>query len=491
MKFAALRPSAVWHRRRRCDLIKLVLDEIVRAIQGDSRTELRPYSIAEISLDSRTTKPGSVFFAIAGERFDGHDFVAAAFEAGAVAAVVQRAMAEKLTAKMPEWLAQGRALILVDEVTAALGRLAHFHRTQVSAEVIAVVGSNGKTTTKSMIDHVLRGKLAGSASPKSYNNAIGVPLTLLGVSGADEYVVVEMGTNHPGEIATLAAIAEPNIAVITSIAEEHLEGLRDLAGVAAEECAVLPAVRAGGFAALNVDAPYLRDWPRPEHLTAATFGTAADADLRVGSVAQSESHLRFVVNDRFEYRVPVIGAHNALNAAAAIAVARRLGLTHEEVAERLATFRLPAMRNERLNLSGVEVINDAYNANPGSVRAAIDTLETLPSRGRKIGVFGEMRELGAVSDEMHRRIAERLLSSRLDAIYLIGTSFERACRAASNGTLFTRPIVICESVEQCAALLGAQVRGGDTVLLKASRGVGLERILPLLEAALAQSASAA
>ena len=235
-------------------MITLTLDEIVNAI-GARLADPPAISVGGVSTDSRSVAAGEVFFALTGERFDGHDFVAPALERGAAAAVVDQARAEALRDGLPA--AATARLIGVEDVLAALGRLAAYHRQQLSATVIAVGGSNGKTTTKSMIHHILAGRRTGRASPKSFNNAIGVPLTLLSAEAADEYLVVEIGTNAPGEVAALAALARPNIAVITSIGEEHLEGLGDLSGVAAEECSLLNAMT-GGFAAVNVDWPGTR-----------------------------------------------------------------------------------------------------------------------------------------------------------------------------------------------------------------------------------------
>ena len=220
-------------------MIKLTLTEIIDAIHGTVAADPSPISIAALSTDSRTTESGSIFFALPGENFDGHDFVAAAFARGAAAAVVAAQRASTLGARLA---ADGRlpgVLIAVDDVLLALGRLAAFHRRQLACDVIGVVGSNGKTTTKAMIDHILSGRLKGRASPKSFNNAVGVPLTLLSAARGDDYLVVEIGTNAPGEISQLTALAEPDMVVLTSIGEEHLEGLRDLAGVADEESSVL------------------------------------------------------------------------------------------------------------------------------------------------------------------------------------------------------------------------------------------------------------
>src|SRR5690606_3754090 len=230
-----------------------------------------------------------------------------ALAAGAVGAVV----AHERWADLAAPLGDGRSgrLIGVDDPVAALGRLAQFHRRQLSAEVIGVVGSNGKTTTKAMIDHVLSGKLTGRCSPKSFNNEIGVPLTLLSATAADDYLVVEIGTNAPGEIKRLAGLAEPGMAVVTCISEEHLERLGDLAGVAREELSVLAHLREGGFAAVNCDSPHTRELACAPGVTLVKFGTDEQADLRVTASAYASPLLRFTLNNRFNYSLRMPGPH--------------------------------------------------------------------------------------------------------------------------------------------------------------------------------------
>ena len=269
-------------------MIKLVLTEVIDALRGEPGATPRPVTVAGVSTDSRTAQSGELFFALRGPRHDGHDHVAGALARGAVAAVVSRS-------RGPELVRAGvdaARLILVEDPLAALARLAAFHRRQAPADVIAVVGSNGKTTTKEMIGHILGERMRGRCSPKSYNNAIGVPLTLLSTEAADDFLVVEIGTNAPGEVAQLAELVEPDMAVITSVGEEHLERLGDLEGVAAEECSVLRRVRQGGFAAVNIDSPFVRPHVDACGLKLATFGLEPAADLRITRVAYEVPALR-------------------------------------------------------------------------------------------------------------------------------------------------------------------------------------------------------
>lgn len=465
-------------------MIKLVSDEIVAAIRAECSSPLPPVSVSQISTDSRSIAPGALFFALRGERFDGHDHIAQALERGALAAVVSHERVEALTRRHASGLGRQRALLAVDDPLAALGRLAHYHRQQVSTAVIAVVGSNGKTTAKMMIDHVLRGKMQGRASPKSFNNAVGVPLTLLSVEAGDEYVVVEIGTNAPGEIAQLARIADPELVVITSIAEEHLEGLHDLAGVAREECSILEHMRAAAFVALNSDAPHALEYAAAMGVKCVTFGRNGQADLRVSDEQQDEAGVAFLLNGRFRYRVPMLGVHNALNAAGAAAVGRRLGLEHDEIAARLESFFPPPMRHERVRVGEITIINDAYNANPQSAVAAIDTLEALPCRGRKHVVFGEMRELGRRAPEMHRRVAERLRQAQFARVILVGPAVDHMAETLRQPGLFSTQVTCVTDLSQCERELLCDLSEGDVVLLKGSRSVGLERLIEPLTSGL-------
>ncbi|MBK9119642.1 MAG: UDP-N-acetylmuramoyl-tripeptide--D-alanyl-D-alanine ligase [Phycisphaerales bacterium] len=472
-------------------MIKLVLSEAVQAMAGRPWGELSTVSVAGVSTDSRTTDASDLFFAIRGERFDGHAFVLDALRRGAVAAVVAESSAPRIaeqlrSADLP--LPAAAVLIEVDDTTRALGQLAAFHRQQIAAEVIAVVGSNGKTTTKAMIHHILSARLRGRCSPKSFNNAIGVPLTLLSAEQGDEYLVVEIGTNAPGEVAELGALVEPDMVVLTCIGEEHLEGLGDLSGVAAEECSILKHVRPNGFAAVNIDAPEIQEFLPTGQPRLTTFGRHPDADVRITSPEYDSPWLTFRVNERFPFRLRIPGVHNALNAAGAATIARRLGFDYPEAAARLETFTPPPMRNELLEFAGLTLINDAYNANPQSAAAALDVLQRMPCRGQRVAVFGEMRELGPRSADLHRQLAESLRESGVDRVVLVGAAVESMYDAMSSGGLFGPTIECCRDVTECQERLAETLQAGDVVLLKASRAVELDRlVVPLREALCARS----
>lgn len=388
--------------------------------------------LAGLSTDTRTLEPGQVFLALRGERFDGHDHLAAAFDRGAPMAIASR----------PSALADPPVgVLLVPDTLAALQRLAAACRDHLAAgrcRVIAIGGSNGKTTTRHLIHHVLsRAGRTGTQSPKSFNNHIGVPLTLLAARPEHDFVAVEIGTNHPGEIDALAAIVRPDLAVITSIGEEHLEHFGDLAAVAREEASLLRHVRDGGAAFIGIEGwPDEFEYPLPLGVDLVLF----DAD------------------DPPAASVALPGLHNRSNAAAAAAVARRLGVDDGTIAAALADVEPVEGRSQVLTLpDGTTILNDSYNANPTSMRAALDLLAGY-APARRVAILGDMLELGDASAAAHRAIAQHARACA-DVVVLVGERF--------GGPAWSDALV-------------EVVRPGDVVLVKASRGMKLERAVAAL-----------
>jgi UDP-N-acetylmuramoyl-tripeptide--D-alanyl-D-alanine ligase len=453
----------------------LTLEEVISAVRGRPLGAPPVTGVRSVCTDSRTLQSEELFFALRGERFDGHDFVDAALERGATAAVVSD------LARIPErWQESGR-LILVDDVCDALGRLAAYHRSQVAAQVIVVVGSNGKTTTKNMIEAVLRTRKQGRASPKSYNNHIGVPLTLLSIEAADEFVVVEIGTNHPGEVARLAEMCRPDMGVVTSIGEEHLEFFGDLAAVAQEEFSLVRHIRPRGLVVAHVECAEHPALSSRSDLTCVTFGLEPGADLRATDLTCDDRQQRFLVNGRFEYVLPLLGEHNVSNALAAVALGLRFGLEHDEIARALASIECPPMRLERQQVGGLTLINDAYNANPASMRAALAVLEQLRDPGRRVLVFGDMRELGEHSERLHEELGRAAGRCGAHVIVAIGAHSRNVADGATSTGGPHKRIFAFPSVETAGPLFKKIVEPGDLVLLKGSRGLCLERLIPFLQ----------
>lgn len=491
----------------------LILEEVVATLEGVPDRPVPVASISRVVTDSRAVRPGDLFVAVRGERFDGHDFVNEVLAAGALAAVVRNEYERVLPEDSAESAGAQGVLIRVDDPVTAMGRLALYYRRSViagSATVVAVTGSVGKTTVKEMIAHVLAARWKGAASPKSYNNNIGVPLTLLSVEPSHSFVVAEVGMNAPGEIAMLARLIEPEVAVLTTVVECHLEKLGTLERIAEEKLSLLRHLRPGGAVVVNFDCELLKRAVEKDRayrkLKRVSFGQSADADLRLTSVqvlgpaAEGEAAdaegadrpasapagapaISFTINDRFEYRLNVPGRHNVMNALAAIGVGRWFGMDHEEIAAQLATFTLPAMRLQVERIGRWTVINDAYNANPASVAAAVDVLVDTPAKGRRVLVIGDMRELGDSAEALHRRTAEQVGASGLQVVFAVGEHarlFAKTVERASDGRIETHA---CASTHSARRRVVGLLRPDDVILVKGSRLLGLERLVDTLRRA--------
>jgi len=472
----------------------LTLEEIVSATEGTCDRSTVPGSVTRVTTDSRDVKPGDLFFAIRGERFDGHLFVGEALASGALAAVVRHdfqwtspLMETPASAKIPP----DAILIRVDDTISALGRLGRYCRLRLleAVTVVAVTGSNGKTTTKSMIAHVLGERWKGRASIKSFNNNIGVPLTLLSVEPSDEFVICEVGTNAPGEIAALAHLVEPEVAVVTGVSEAHLEGLGSLDQIADEKLSLLKFLRPGGCAVLNHDCDAIARGLKRDRafgkIKKVTFGESSEADLRLTAYRPTATpdgdgrltgSVEFTINERFKYTLGVPGRHNVSNALAAIAVARRFGMDHEEIAGRLATFALPPMRLEAVRVGRLTLVNDAYNANPASMAAAVDVLGDLEAPRRRVLIVGDMRELGDASERLHREAGERIARANVQVVITVGSQarwIAQTVKQAGAGGIETHAFATTELARK---RLTSYLRPDDTILIKGSRALGLERL---------------
>jgi len=444
-----------------------------------------PDTLAGLGTDTRSLKRGQVFLALRGERFDGHDFLNAAVAAGAPLLIVDDAGAvSPALLKDP----RGPAVIRVRDTLRALGQLATAYRNTLdTVKVVAVCGSNGKTTTSRLIHSVLSQRLRGSASPKSFNNEVGVPLTVLAARPSDQYLVCEVGTNAPGEIARLAAIVRPDIAVITSVGRAHMEHFDSLESVAEEDAAIFVDLRPNGTAVVPASEPALADYLKPvPHVV--TFGRDESADLRItsaehGTVAGGRTGVRFTLNDRGSYELPLIGLHNALNAAAAVAVARRIGLDEDEIRRGLLAVTPADLRLQHRTVRGVDLYVDCYNANPESMLAALGTFAELSaSAPRRVLVLGDMLEMGESAVRCHDEIAAA--ASRVGEVALVVTVGEHALRIAERVTRAhprCRPMILTALDDTHAARIAERLQPGDAVLLKASRAVRLERIIEALE----------
>jgi UDP-N-acetylmuramoyl-tripeptide--D-alanyl-D-alanine ligase len=442
--------------------------EIIKAqtISGGTRT------INSVSIDSRVVKQGGVFFAIKGVNHDGHDFVNQAFENGAACAVVQRRID----------FAADKTVLLVDDTIKALGELAQFIRSNSSCKVIAVTGSVGKTTTKNMLCHVLSGRFKCFAAPKSFNNNIGVPLTVFDAPDDCEFIIAELGSNHPGEIEYLSRIIAPDMAVITTICPAHLEGFGSIEGIIKEKVSITTGLKAGGKLFINGNKKELVDYCRGRKLLFNTFGTTKTCDIQVRDIELFGDRSRFFI-DNAEVQLPLAGRANVENAAAVWAVCKYLGISASRFARSLADIKPVGMRLEVVEFGSITVINDCYNANPGSMENALQTLSLLAKQKRKrpVFIFGRMGELGAESERLHTELGQRIVHYKIPLVLTTKGDSALAAQTADKNADFSVSVGIFENVDQLADNLHKFIQPDDIILVKASRSERFEIVVDKLK----------
>jgi UDP-N-acetylmuramoyl-tripeptide--D-alanyl-D-alanine ligase len=456
-----------------------------------------PAELAGVSTDTRTLGPGALFVALRGEKFDAHDYLAEAASRGAAAAVVAEAYLGRPSTPASLRDAQPRGepseapdaplpLLAVPDTLAALGAIARFHRRRFRIPVVGVTGSNGKTTTREMIAAILGTRGAVLRNEGNLNNEVGVPLTLLGLGPEHRAAVVEMGMNHPGEIARLAAIAEPYVGVVTLAAPAHLAGLGTVDAVADAKAELYAAVPETGIVIANADDARMLKRAQTSGRRMLTFAAAAGrrGDVVVLEVtSQGEEGLRFVLgvgNREVAVHIPaLVGAHNATNAAAAAAAAIALGCSDREIVEGLARVK-PVGRRLRLDrlASGLRLVDDCYNANPASMSAAVKTLVALAGAdARPVAVLGDMLELGDHEVEAHRNLGAEAARAGVKLLALFGPRSRETAAAARAGGV---PVFHTEDVDELVRWTRANVTPADVLLVKGSRGMKLERLVEAL-----------
>jgi UDP-N-acetylmuramoyl-tripeptide--D-alanyl-D-alanine ligase len=453
------------------------LQFVATACAGNQLSGLPETQVRRVCTDSRQVKAGDLFFALRGERFDGHGFLGAAVEKGAVAVVAERRSVPA------DW--SGCAMIAVEDTRKALGQLASEYRKGFVLPVVAVGGSNGKTTTKELVASVLKQERVTLWSEASFNNDIGLPLTLLRLEKSHQAAVLEVGTNHPGELQPLVKMAQPNYGVITCVGREHLEFFGDLAGVAREEGWLAELLPAGGKLFVNGDDEWTSRAAKRTRAHVVRVGFAAGNDWRARAVRFDTRGLTFQVDGpeaelSGEYRIKLLGRHQVVNALFAIAVGTELGLGRAAVARGLAECRPPKMRLELWEFNGVRLLDDAYNANADSMVVALQTLLDLPCKGRRVAVLGDMAELGTHSESAHEEIGRRVAELGVGQLFAVGKMAPVMARAARDAGL--NRVFEFADVETAASAVKSFVKAGDVVLLKASRAIRIERIAELLRA---------
>ena len=457
--------------------VPLTLAEVVRGTHGALVGGRLDAVVTGVTIDSRHAAPGSVFFAIRGHHRDGHAFAADALARGARALV--------LTHLPPDLrLSDDVSVLLVDDTTQALGRLAAFHRRRYALPVVAVTGSNGKTTTKELAALVLSRRLRVLKASGSFNNQWGLPLTLLGLEPTHEAAVIELGMNAPGEIAALARIAQPTVGVVTTIALAHLEFLGSLEGVQKAKGELVEAIPPDGVVILNADDPLVLGLARQARGRVATFGSSADADVRVADVVPTADGLTFALmagGVTVPVRLPLPGRHNAGNAAAAVAVGQVLGVPLAEAALALAEATPVRGRLVWREAGGIRILDDTYNANPPSLRAALDVLRQAADaagRGRTWVIFGDMLELGTLAETAHTDAGAWIAAVPVAGLLTVGRQARAAGVAARAAGC--RDVLACDTPEEAASRLAPRLEAGDRVLVKGSRGMRMERAVEIL-----------
>ncbi len=428
-----------------------------------------PASFEAVGTDTRSLGAGSLFVALRGDNFDGHDFLAQAAERGARAAVV-----DTIPPNAP-----ALRYYRVPDTLMALGRLGRYHRRAIGGRVVAITGTNGKTTTKEMSRAILATRYDTHATTGNLNNLVGGPLTLLDAPGDAEALVVEIGTNAPGEIARLAEMVEPDVGIVTGVAEGHLEGFGTIEGVLREKTTLLSRLRPGGLALVADEPASLPERARSlaRRVRVAGWSDRADPDLRADSLLIDEAgRVRFSWQGR-DVALPFGGRAHVRNALLALALGMEWGVDMDAAIAALESLPAPKMRGEVHRFGALSVIADCYNANPASLAAAVDTLLSMPRAGGRVVVVGSMLELGAQAASLHRESARQIAQADVDLV--VGTGMFVDAFAPFAGQLGDR-LVLADDAEEAFEPMAERMTGGEVVLLKGSRGVALERLIPRL-----------
>ncbi len=455
----------------------LTVQEVVRAVHGALVGGDLGVPVTGVSIDSRTLGVGEAFFAIRGHRQDGHAFVKDAAARGAACLVVHH---------LPDEVPLHVPVILVDDTTRALGRLALFHRSRFALPVVAVTGSNGKTTTKEMVAVILGARGPVLKPEGSFNNQWGLPLTLLGLRPEHQSIVVELGANQRGEIATLAGLARPSVGIVTTVAAAHMEFFGTLDEVQREKSALVRAIPPEGSVALNADDPRVRAMASEARAPVLLYGVSADADVRAAEpLEETLDGVAFTLEirgARCPVRLAFPGRHNIINALAGAAAGVALGLSLSDIAAGLERARPVKGRCVWRRAGAVRILDDTYNANPAAVDAALAIVARARGAGRVLVVLGDMLELGDLTESAHQDVGRRAAQLGVDAFVGVGALAGHAVAAAREAGLVESHHV--ETTDDAVILLLKRLAPGDHLLVKGSRGMRMERVVDALVARL-------
>jgi len=450
-------------------MAEFTVKEVCLATNGKLRGLSYGELFTEISTDTRLVKPGDLFIPLIGEKFDGHDFINQAINNGAIGII----------SSLPDIIVPANiTVIVVADTLLALQDLARFHRKRFSIPIVAITGSNGKTTTKDMTAAILASRLIVLKTEANYNNEIGLPLTLLKLTAQHEVAVVEMGMRGKGQIRHLADIALPTVAVITNVGETHIELLGSIEEIAAAKAELIELIPRDGLIILNADDHYVRQMTKQVNSRLTLFGLE-QGDIRADSIQISTQGIHFECHSaqgKFLVYVPTVGKHNVYNALAAICVGLELSLNFEDICSGLSKFNASPMRLHIEEMGDYIVINDAYNASPMSMLAAIDTLVDV-AKNRKVAVLGDMLELGHIKVEAHRQIGEKLAHCHVDIVVTVGDLASHIAEAARDCGI--DKAIACYNHEDASVTLKELIKPGDTILIKGSRGMKMENMVKM------------
>ena len=448
------------------------VNELIEATSGRLINQAGNTIIRGISIDSRTMHSQDAFIAIRGSNFDGHDFIDEAINKGASCIIKESGSEAK---------GKGRRVtfIEVQDTTKALGDIARFQRRKFNIPVIAVTGSNGKTTTKEMIAHILSRKFKVLKNEGTKNNQIGLPLTLLKLNSSYDIAVLELGTNHPGEIEYLARICQPNIGIIINIGPSHLANLGDLGGVFREKYKLVENLEKPYIGILNADDDLLkrRIFIKSGKAIVLGFGMNNHCDFFASHIKNVNDKIKFCVNQKYKFALKTPGYYNIYNALAAITVARIFGIAYKEIILRLNTFDFPQGRLKFMELNSVKFIDDTYNSNPLSLKQALNVLANFRTAGRKIFVMGDMLELGSYKKSFHYQAGQEAAGC-CDVFIAVGNLSKLAAKGAMASRFDTKNIFTCQTVTEARNILfnRLSLKKGDLVLVKGSRLMKMEEL---------------
>ena len=453
---------------------KLSIENLAKIIKASHKTPGTSYDVTDVSTDSRTIKPGDCFFAISGDNFDGHNFIADVFAKGAVCAVVSN--------DIPLDKFPGKAILKVSDTIKALGDLASWYRKDCKFKVIAITGSAGKTTTRQITHHVLSRHFKVFQSPKSFNNFIGLPLTLLGAEPNQEIIIVELGSSHPGEIEYLTRIASPDIAVVTNVYPAHLAGFGSIEKIAEEKLSIAKGLCPKGILIINSDCRILLDFARRLKLAFQKFSCFnEDADYHTDNFIMGPLASTFTI-EKAIVEIPIPGRGNVENAIAAWAICSNLGITAEQFADAVKTISPVSMRTEMLQLGSLTVISDCYNANPASMKNALDILANLAGSQKRRAVFvcGDMAELGDSEQILHRQLGEQIAKAGVNLLITLGNLAAIAAESAKKALPDIKISSFTSNTDLCNNLRNL-IKDSDIILVKGSRVNKLELVVDKLK----------